>query len=319
MYGYFSHSVDRTSSLAKSPYFVYDITILEWEKRAVVHNEGRVYLCKNQEGNYEVIVKRDFCYIIVLYTCQRESVAKRMWPIYKDKINDLDPSVPWLQKSHSIAIYKQINRTIQVNSNWTAAHVAAKIGLDMYFDSNERISNDMDQQTMPDMMTALHLAIYSANLQAVQALAEHGANLDLVDLSGFNSLHFAAIATPEILMFVLSLPGMFERAKVKTKKGCTALQLACFARKLENINIFLRFGLSVSMLTLTPPLEQCTRQQSQSRMANFNAFDPVVKFTDEEIDDFEGDLVFYGGTPLHWTKVRILLCKKVIFLQNSLL
>lgn len=118
MYGYFSHTVDRKSSQAKSPYFVYDITILEWEKRTVIQNVGRVYLCKNQEDNYEVIVKRDFCYIIVLYSSQRESVAKRMWLIYKDKINDLDPSVPWLQKSNSIAIYKQINRTIQLNSNW---------------------------------------------------------------------------------------------------------------------------------------------------------------------------------------------------------
>lgn len=58
--------------------------------------------------------------------------------------------------------------------------MAAKIGLDMYFDNNEQISIDMDQQKMPDMMTALHLAIYSGNLQVVQALAEHGANLDLV-------------------------------------------------------------------------------------------------------------------------------------------
>ncbi|KAJ6220468.1 hypothetical protein RDWZM_006280 [Blomia tropicalis] len=310
MWGYiFSRSVERNANLMEDSYYVYDLTILEFDKRNILFQNEKIYLCEiilNNKKKFEVISKRDLCYILVIYTNSDYNLTKNLYDICCPLVNTLDRYVPWLHKSKTVAIYREIIAAIQVNSNWTATHIAAKVGLDLFFMEKNNFK-DMDRQFMPDMLTPFHLAIQNVNHNVVQALAQHGASLDLCDVHGFNAFHYASISSPEILMFILSLPGMFERASIRTNKGCTPLHLACYAHKLENIHILLRFGLSVSMLTVTPPHElehiASSNNINVKKKKQSNDFvDVVVKFNDKEIDEFELDFMFYGGTPLHWTK-----------------
>lgn len=308
MIGYFSVTTGRSPMLMKDPFYVYDITIMEWDNLIMMQYESKVYLMKNEKFNvYQVICKRDLCYIMVLFTGDYDQ-ALELFERCKVVINILEKEIPWFQKTQTVNIYKKIMEAMKMNHRWSATHIAAWIGLtDFISKANIEVSNDINKQFTPDKMTPIHLAIKSGDLNTVKAVLHYSPDLDIQDSNGLCSLHHAAVSSAEVLSFVIALPGMLERNRKKTTKGCTPIHLACYMNKIENVRVFLTVGLTVSMLTVVPPTEEGYRKAMMPSANN----DVIVNFIRRNCEEMDDDLVQLGGTPLHWNHNPLFL-KKLI-------
>ena len=305
MFSFLYVTVDRNPQLMQDEFFVYDISRTELEHLTQLEQAGKMILAKDEQINkFNVICKRDLFNILVLFSCEDLKRTTHIFGRCKEVDLHLDKYIPMLNKSNSVAIYKAIMDSIKINSNWSMTHIAARIGLDTFFSETNIVTAEINEQFEPDLMTPLHVAIQAEKLKCVKAILKYSVNHDLKTSDGLTSLHFAAISSREILAKIINIPGMFERNKLKTSKGCTPLHLACYSNKLQNVNLFLKRGMTISMLTVVPPDD--SRYQ-----AKIPSNDMIVQFSDDEISEFEQDFVPCGGTPLHWTR-RHSLVEKLI-------
>lgn len=106
---------------------------------------------------------------------------------------------------------------------------------------------------------------------------------------------------------VLHQEGTFSRLLWRDSKGCTALHLACYAQKFDVLFVFLKFGLTVRMLTLSPPgsrpKQVIVSSDTDPAMAK------VVVFNETDFEDLDCSDIYAAGSPLHWTRTKRLLEK----------
>jgi calcium-independent phospholipase A2 len=186
--------------------------------------------------------------------------------------------------------------SIRCNPKWTSAHIAAKTGLDnLFINSPNDITSNLNAQKEPDFSTPLHLVIQSGRVSTTKALLALKPRLDLRDQKLNTALHFAAMSEKDILVLILKEPNILEKLKWTNKKYCTPLHLSCFANKSDNVLEFLRFGVTVQMMTVSSP------EKKQKTLFDDKK---IIRFTQEDIDDLDTEDMIYGGTPLHWVKHR---------------
>ena len=300
-------NVDRNPQLMQDEFFVYDISRAELEQFTLCEQAGKMILAKDEQINkFNVICKRDLFNILVLFSCEDLKRTTHIFGRCKEVDLHLDKYIPMLNKSNSVAIYKAIMDSIKINSNWSMTHIAAKIGLDTFFSETNIVTAEVNKQIEPDLMTPLHVAIQAEKINCVKALLKYPVDHNLITSDGLTTLHLAAISSKDILSKIIVLPGMFERYRLKTSKGCTPLHLACYSNKLQNVNLFLKRGMTISMLSVVPPDDG--KHSYQAKTPNDDIF---IQFCDDEISEFEQDFVPCGGTPLHWTRRQSLMEKLV--------
>lgn len=310
------------ANLFEDNFAVIDVDVLKnTADRRLICSEANVQFCYNKAyyknenvDYYEIIYGKDKLYSFIVYHNTSEPEALDLYKKLKTSLTIFDQYINTNRIMAGESL-RAIMNVYRINSNWSCAHVAARIGFDLYFREQPHIvKNEINLQVAPDNLTPLHLAIQSELLPTIRAILDLKPELDLIDSKYFSILHFAAISTQEILKTILQLPGMFDRIHWKNEKGCTALHLACYVQKFENVFTFLRFGLTVSMLTLPPPKSLTRKSPSCQRPKEKEKHPRIVHFTEQ---DFQEGLsvqdIFCAGSPLHWAKQKRLIEKLISY------
>ena len=101
--------------------------------------------------------------------------------------------------------------------------------------------------------TALMLACFKSNIDAINVLLSAGANPNIVDANGCTCLHYAAIGdcSKEVLHSIIK-HGTSVNAKNKSNK--TALNIACLKNNIDAINVLLNSGAEPDIANALAPL-----------------------------------------------------------------
>ncbi|XP_017482055.1 PREDICTED: 85/88 kDa calcium-independent phospholipase A2-like, partial [Rhagoletis zephyria] len=312
--------------LFENPFSVIDLENESEEhckNRSEVEHSGLVHLCSNMNAAsngvtfYEVLfsTQRGSSYGFLLYHSISRKDAHSIYQSAKSAINTLHQWIP----SHRLQLYEQLQAImgcLKVNRHWNSAHIAASLSptYDGYFTSEGITAEVLNAQANPDKYTPLHLAIKKENLSTVRLILALGPDLNLVNVRKHSVLHYAAMATKEIASLVLNQEDMFGRILWTDNKGSTALHLACVGQKYDIVIEFLKFGLTVRMLTLSPPSSRHgsgIRRSSSSRTSLDKSprMQKIVHFSEQDLEDIDFQDISVAGTPLHWTKHKRLMVK----------
>jgi ankyrin repeat protein len=307
MFSWFtSKSVKRTPELLQDPYAVYDLKFLEWEQRQVLSQQQKVCICveksrKKENKTFELIFKKDRILVFVLFRDISKERVETLFHSVKKILNIVSEGIATKNPLVIAPLLREIVDSIRCNPKWTSAHIAAKTDLDnLFINSPNDITSNLNAQKEPDFSTPLHLVIQSGRVSTTKALLTLKPRLDLRDKKLNTALHFAAMSEKDILVLILKEPNILEMLKWTNKKHCTPLHLSCFANKSDNVLEFLRFGMTVQMMTVSSP------EKKQKTLFNDKK---IMRFTQEDIDDLDTEDMICGGTPLHWVKHRRTLHK----------
>uniref|UniRef100_A0A914VU86 phospholipase A2 n=1 Tax=Plectus sambesii TaxID=2011161 RepID=A0A914VU86_9BILA len=100
----------------------------------------------------------------------------------------------------STAIPRLLNQLIK-HPLWRAGHIAAALGLVSYFERmrKQRQLGVIHEPCRPEKYYPHMIAIENNNIELATMLATMGADLSETDANGNNAMHFAALASPEML------------------------------------------------------------------------------------------------------------------------
>lgn len=318
----------RQIVLFENPFDVIDIENVPAEKnRCELEHSGFVHLCSNMSSAsngityYEVIYAKEksSSYSFLLYHSMSKKDSESMYRSAKSIINTLHQ---WFPSNRELLQQqlKAIMECLSTNHHWNTAHIAASLGptYDGYFNAETVSAEVLNGQAKPDKYTPLHLAIKKETLSTVRLILALGPDLDLVNVKKHSVLHYAAMSTPEIASLILHQEGMFGRVLWPDSKGSTALHLACFGHKYDIVFEFLKFGLTVRMLTLSPPNSRKSSAEGERKgvkSSSHTALDKhpqmqtIVHFSEQDLGDIDCSDISVAGTPLHWTKHKRLMLK----------
>ncbi|KAJ6220451.1 hypothetical protein RDWZM_006263 [Blomia tropicalis] len=295
---------------------VIETDYIEWTKRVELSQDGSVKLCSNVHEQpqtftyYEVLFVHEPDCTFLIYHNLSLIDAKEVYQYCKSKLNELKRYFPGNKFVVSENL-RLIMESLRINSNWTVTHLCARLGFDWYFTDNQSITTEMiNAQVEPDMYTPLHLAVKNFLTPTIKLILSKSPNLNLVNSKQQSVLHYAAVSTQEIVVLILNQPKTFDRILMRDIKGCTALHMACYVQKFDIVFEFLKFGLTVRMLTLSPPNSRSISRTMSETKPSMNV---VVTFTDEDFDDIDCQDIYTGGCPLHWAKHRRLMEKLITY------
>ncbi|RWS14652.1 85 kDa calcium-independent phospholipase A2-like protein [Dinothrombium tinctorium] len=191
------------------------------------------------------------------------------------------------------------------DDNWTIAHVSAKLGFAWAFSIQcPEVLDEINKQTHSTLLTPLHIAILRAHLSTIKEILNHNPKLDLADIDGNTALHYAAISTKDVSTLVLMDQNAKKLFPLRNKSNCTALHLACYCDKSENIKELLRNALPAKYLCIESP-SVINDEISYSKNDNETVLSRFL------IDELDPQDMKYGGTPVHWAKSREALEKLI--------
>ena len=311
--------VTKAPTLFQDAFIVIDIEDeIPSKNRVELDIDGCVQLCSNMSDAshwsvyYEMIYVKQKMFSFLLYHTTQKKEAHEMFLSAKEIINTLDQ---WFTSTKEVVAdhLRSIMESFRINPRWNCAHICARLGnFDSYF--METITPEqLNAQVEPDLYTPTHLAIKQFNLSTTRLLLAKSPNLDLVNFKRHSVLHYAAVSTQEILTLVLAQDGIFDRILWKDVKGCTALHLACFIQKFDIVFEFLKFGLTVRMLTLSPPAIPKPNMSTNQHSDSSPEMNMIVRFTEQDFDDIDCQDIFCGGCPLHWVKHKRLIEKLLCY------
>ncbi|KPM02975.1 85 kDa calcium-independent phospholipase A2-like protein [Sarcoptes scabiei] len=316
------------TNLFEDSFEVYDIDQIVHKARVTIRKDGEVFLYTNKaEINktmidyYEIVYGKENIYSFMIYHSISRTIAEEYYENFAQVLNNLNKSIS-IVKVTAFDQLKAIMSCLKINPKWTSTHVAARVGFEIHFKESKQIAREeINKQFDDDRLTPLHLAINQRWLSLVRLILDHlEPNLDLLDSKEYSCLHHAALSTFEIFCLILYQPKMFDRIQWRNHQGSTALHLACFAENYQVVLQFLRFGLTVRMLSLSTPKRSARRaisrlrRRSSSRIRHNNPndpFDQVVVFTEQDLSDLDCKDIGLGGSPLHWVLHRRLMDKLI--------
>ncbi|CAG2165942.1 unnamed protein product, partial [Oppiella nova] len=145
---------------------VFDLTFMEWEQREVLLHDNKVYVCtqkkntKKDTKKFSLIFKKDRLSIFVLYRDIERKHVEELFNCVKSMLNLLADGIISKKPTVISPILKEIVDSMKEHHNWTAAHIAAKVGLEQLFvKKSPYILANLNAQSKPDLFTPLHLAI----------------------------------------------------------------------------------------------------------------------------------------------------------------
>lgn len=317
---FFKKVAEKKVQLFQDNFEVIDIELLPSEQRNIIWKSKKVSLVVNKchlnnvdVEYYEIIyTQTNKIYSFIVYHTKVLKEAEEKYLQINVTLNNLDQSISNV-KNTAFEQLKSIMSSLKINSKWTSTHIAAKLNWDHFIKNNKEIvMKELNMQVDDDLQTPLHLAIINHHLAMVNLLLELNPNLNLVDCKSYSILHTAALSTHEIFRAILLQEDMFNRILWKNHQGSTALHLACFAKNYDIVFEFLRFGLTVRMLTLSPPRPSLNHiRKIKDTNAPKSKYDQIVNFTEQDLYDLDFQDIAMAGCPLHWVKSRRLMEKLI--------
>ncbi|RWS31272.1 85/88 kDa calcium-independent phospholipase A2-like protein [Leptotrombidium deliense] len=317
----FRHHSTQEKDLFADPWRVVIISKRECEPYQQLHNDEFMFLVARQlftENDCEVwfevwLRKHNITYS--LHRSRDVNEIKKVYRRLKVIVNTVMKYTNIRRSSSMLKMLKEMVATVmKANPLWTAAHVAAKLNLSNLFTvSHKDIVRDLNQQPKPDFLSPLHIAIKYDNLDTVKALLnihvfdESIVDIRLRDLQLNTILHLAAIASSETLKAVLNTIEM-QRGhkklmflKAVNNIGFNPIQMAAYKDRPENVKQFLKSGLPVDLMLITPFAEK----NDTDRELGYNDQEEKFLRLDESIlIDIDNNEMKFGGNPLHWVNSR---------------
>lgn len=310
----------RTTTITTKSYTInYGIIeVIDWENHEKLLQKDRILLKNNRNvwhyehrstiNRYEIVYRQNnplqYSFLVFHSLCKNDS--DQYFEHLSAVLNNLSEYMTSI-KFEAFENLKTIMEILSTNPNWSTTHVAARLGYSQFFKNKRDIAiKEINLQIQPDGMTPLHLAIHHNHKAIIEiVLLDLYPNLNLLDFKQYSVLHHAALSRRDIFRLILSQPNMFDRILWKNHQGSTALHLACFARNYLIVYEFLKFGLTIQMLTLSPPKNRLKSQKID------NGNQQIIRFTDQDLGDLDRQDIEMVGSPLHWVKHRRLMEKLI--------
>ncbi|XP_075676733.1 85/88 kDa calcium-independent phospholipase A2-like [Dermatophagoides pteronyssinus] len=283
------------------------------KNRLLLKNNQYVWLYEHQSpsmnNSYEIIYRINNQSFLVFHSMIKNDSIEYFEHL-SSVLNNLSEYITKSTKVETFKNLKTIMDILCINPNWNSTHIAARLGFIQFFNNKRDIAvAEINSQIKPDEMTPLHLAIIHNHKAIIEImLLDLYPNLNLLDSKQYSILHYAALSQLDIFRLILSQSNMLDRILWQNHQGSTALHLACFARNYSIVFEFLKFGLTVQMLTLNPPKN---RLKTRKNKQNIKHRGKIVRFTDQDLGDIDCQDIEMVGSPLHWVKHRRLMEKLI--------
>ena len=105
---------------------------------------------------------------------------------------------------------------------------------------DDRIKNWVDAPSSAEEFTALHLASFKGNMDAIRALIAYGANSHAVNKFGLNMLHVAAQGDVACSLYFFKEKGV--DLDLQDGRGSTPLHWACYSTSEVALKYLLAWG-----------------------------------------------------------------------------
>ncbi|OTF71891.1 hypothetical protein BLA29_003855, partial [Euroglyphus maynei] len=134
----------------------------------------------------------------------------------------------------------------------------------------------------------------------VGLMLKSGMDVFIVDSKHWTVMHFAMLASPQVLSKLLEMSAFYQQLRHKDMYGMTPLHVACLAQNPRHIRRIMIQGVTARQLTIKAP-----KPSSSSTQINlldwYQDYSPYVSFDTDQIDqDFDWSTIKLCGNPLHW-------------------
>ncbi|XP_075590724.1 uncharacterized protein LOC142597849 [Dermatophagoides farinae] len=215
-------------------------------------------------------------------------------------VNLVNMFVPFFRNFRREEIVDKISKLLQCysdNREWKVAHFAALFNHVDYF-LNITIE-ELEDRNNPDQWSPLHIAVSLSNMYIVGLMLKSGMDVFIVDSNHWTVMHFAMLASPQVLSTLLEMSAFYQQLRHQDQYGMTPMHVACFYRNSRHIRHVMIQGVTARQLTIKAP------KPSSSKQINlldwYQDYSPYVRFDANQIDqDFDWSKINLCGSPLHW-------------------
>lgn len=191
----------------------------------------------------------------------------------------------------SVAKIQKLCDTLTEHPTWTLAHLAAKFALYDAF-SHAIVNSELNSGDLETGISPLQVAVQTNNLRTVQMLIAAKSSLEHLDHNANTVYHYAATSTKEIILALGA--GLPNSLNSRNSNGHTPIHVACHNDKPECVKALLLIGADVNI-----PATEGPEPSSPGYVGDFLHNKPNVLHSED---------MKFGGTPLHWSRSREVIC-----------
>lgn len=190
-----------------------------------------------------------------------------------------------------VAKIQKLCDTLVEHPTWTLAHLAAHFALHDAF-SDASVNSELNSGDSESGISPLQVAVQTNNLRTVQLLIAAKSSLEHLDHNANTVYHYAATSTKDIIMALGA--GLPNSLNSRNSNGHTPMHVACYNDKPECVKALLMIGANVNI-----PATEGPEPSSPGYVGDFLHNKPNMLHPED---------MKFGGTPLHWSRSREVIC-----------
>nr|XP_027197034.1 uncharacterized protein LOC113791455 [Dermatophagoides pteronyssinus] len=226
--------------------------------------------------------------------------------LHTSLVNLVNMFVPFFRNFGREEILDKIINLLQCyrdNSEWKVAHFAAFFNHVDYF-LNIPIE-ELEDRNNPDQWSPLHIAVSMSNMYIIGLMLKSGMDVYIVDSKYWTVMHFAMLASPQVLSTLLEMNAFYQQLKHQDVYGMTPLHIACLAQNPRHIRRCMQQGITAKQLTIKAPKPYSLKlnKRQMNLLEWYTDPTPYIRFDNdsEQIEQqFDWQTIKLCGTPLHW-------------------